>query len=129
MVSAAGWLLGYPVVYTFGDEQPKIRVSHNDSWNLDLWESDIESPTDLSLYLVEAQLLLPPTLAQCIQCPLHSVLAFSIPCELHDADHIVDKASCSVRQRLLEGLQSSEFWNDAELKINVNPVHMDRIAL
>ena len=132
MIPAAGWLLGYPVVYALEDARPSITPAWNYDWD-DTHDDDwIAVPTclvDVSLYLVTAQLRFPASFADALNLHTHTLLAFTVPGNLPNASQLVQNARGSVHTNLLEGLRRTNRWNDAELTMQIDQVAMDRVAL
>ena len=132
MIPAAGWLLGYPVVYALDDAWPPITPAWNYDWDNTHDDDWVAVPTclvDVSLYLVTAQLRLPASFAEALNLHTHTLLAFTVPGDLPNATQLVQNARGSVHTNLLEGLRRTNRWNDAELTENIDQVAMDRVAL
>lgn len=132
MIPAAGWLLGYPVVYALDDAWPPITPAWNYDWDNTHDDDWVAVPTclvDVSLYLVTAQLRLPASFAEALNLHTHTLLAFTVPGNLPNATQLVQNARGSVHTNLLEGLRRTNRWNDAELTVNIDQVAMDRVAL
>ena len=121
MVSACGWLLGYPVIYALREEHAAIASCPlPDSFAADNdWEELATSLTDVSLYRVEAQVLSPLT--------THTLLAFSVPHSLPDADTLVQQAARTLQHRTQQALDQHP-WQ-ASIAVRTTQVHMDRVAL
>lgn len=129
MIAAVGWLLDYPVIYMLGDAHPSIVTKTADTWEDEDWSNLTSDLVDVMLHRIEAQLHLPPALAQVLHIPNHQVLAFSIPCNLADVQHLIYQATCTVHRRLSHDLQSSLFANETHISIQKAQVYMDRVAL
>lgn len=132
MIPAAGWLLGYPVVYALDDTNPSIAQAWNYDWDdtsNDDWTGVPTCLVDVSLYLITVQLRLPASFAHPLNLHTHTLLAFTVPGSLPNASQLVQNARGSVHTSLLESLRRTNRWNGAELTTHIDQVAIDRVAL
>lgn len=143
-ITACGWLLGYPVVYAWADNDlltlqtlDPYQDTTKTAWDTDVWDHVPTTATHLTLYLVHAHLScaplpglsLPYVTRTSLTCR-HRYLAFSLPAAMPDAQ----KHGTQFSERLQTHAQRNSallpsFLQPVTLSTHCELVHRDRIAL
>lgn len=129
-IAACGWLLDYPVVYSFRTALPTVRLLSLHTleaaayWDADVWDTEPVALTDMSLFLTRATI-------SCASLQFdHTMLAYTEPTDTPDAHTRISSASERMEMHWrARRAHLPDMLGNVSFHISTTLVHMDRIIL